>query len=185
MLLCSCGVQTNGNDPVNNNDPIASNIVTPTNVPQVVDDKDAEISIDNLKAYLNTSKADILKTTGSKDESDTISIVESHMVFPCIFSKEVGLTFVFPDYSDEAEPVCIIVNQHSNKNNVNLKGAKPGMLFKEIKSILGDKPITKSWISTEDNTVYKVDYTLDGLLFSFVSYDQDGNNTELYISSDY
>lgn len=58
------------------------------------------------------------------------------------------------------------------------------MNFKDIIDKLGEGEVRKTWLLSEDNIAYKVDFKMDGMIFSFVSYDEVGTYSQLYIYLD-
>lgn len=196
-LLSACGIQQSGNGAVENSatqkpssDITAQNqSVKATEKPSNVEEaslsspvKSAEISTQKLSYFLNSKRSEILKEVGDQIENGTVSIMESHMVFPVIYVKDLGLTFVFPNEIDDFSPTNIVVNKETNFKDVNIKGAKPGMDFKEIMSKIGTSQVVKTWFSNEDNVAYKLDYAVEDLVYSFVSYDEQGKESQLYIT---
>lgn len=144
------------------------------------------LKVNDFKKYLNITRKEIMAMEDIKDDGTlddgTVSLMESHMFFPCIYSKKHGLSFIFPTEESSEKPTYLYMNQESNKANNNIKDAKPGMKFEEIFSYMGKTSVKKTWLASEDNTAYKIDYQLDGLIYSFVSNEEDGNGSELYIS---
>lgn len=180
MILTSCGIQQNSNSTIENNatqKPNSSEVSS-----QISTVKSTETSIQELKQFLNSTRSNILKVVGNQTENGTVSIMESHMLFPFTFAKDLGLTFVFPNEADDFTPIYIIVNKETNLKDVNIKGAKPGMDFKEIMDEMGKSQAVKTWISNEDNVAYKLEYVDDGVVYSFVSYDEQGKESQLYIA---
>lgn len=180
MILTSCGIQQNSNSIIENNatqKPNSSEVSS-----QISTVKSTETSIQELKQFLNSTRSNILKVVGNQTENGTVSIMESHMLFPFTFAKDLGLTFVFPNETDDFTPTYIIVNKETNLKDVNIKGAKPGMDFKEIMDEMGKSQAVKTWISNEDNVAYKLEYVDDGVVYSFVSYDEQGKESQLYIA---
>lgn len=180
MILTSCGIQQNSNSIIENNatqKPNSSEVSS-----QISTVKSTETSIQELKQFLNSTRSNILKVVGNQTENGTVSIMESHMLFPFTFAKDLGLTFVFPNETDDFTPIYIIVNKETNLKDVNIKGAKPGMDFKEIMDEMGKSQAVKTWISNEDNAAYKLEYVDDGVVYSFVSYDEQGKESQLYIA---
>lgn len=180
MILTSCGIQQNSNSIIENNatqKPNSSEVSS-----QISTVKSTETSIQELKQFLNSTRSNILKVVGNQTENGTVSIMESHMLFPFTFAKDLGLTFVFPNETDDFTPIYIIVNKETNLKDVNIKGAKPGMDFKEIMDEMGKSQAVKTWISNEDNVAYKLEYVDDGVVYSFVSYDEQGKESQLYIA---
>lgn len=180
MILTSCGIQQNSNSTIENNatqKPNSSEVSS-----QISTVKSTETSIQELKQFLNSTRSNILKVVGNQTENGTVSIMESHMLFPFTFAKDLGLTFVFPNETDDFTPIYIIVNKETNLKDVNIKGAKPGMDFKEIMDEMGKSQAVKTWISNEDNAAYKLEYVDDGVVYSFVSYDEQGKESQLYIA---
>lgn len=180
MLLTACGIQQNSNSVDENNatQKLNSSEVSSQN-PTV---KSTEISTQEIKQFLNSVRSNVLKVVGNQTENGTVSIMESHIIFPFTFAKDLGLTFVFPNETENFSPTCIIVNKETNLKDVNIKGAKPGMDFKEIMDKMGNSQVVKTWFSNEDNIAYKIDYVVDGVVYSFVSYDEQGKESQLYIS---
>lgn len=180
MILTSCEIQQNSNSTIENNatqKPNSSEVSS-----QISTVKSTETSIQELKQFLNSTRSNILKVVGNQTENGTVSIMESHMLFPFTFAKDLGLTFVFPNETDDFTPIYIIVNKETNLKDVNIKGAKPGMDFKEIMDEMGKSQAVKTWISNEDNAAYKLEYVDDGVVYSFVSYDEQGKESQLYIA---
>lgn len=143
-----------------------------------------EMSLEEVNEFLEMNLSEIISTTGEKfsEDFDTLSIIESHMFFPYVFDKELGLTFVFRNKTDDYKPVCIIVSKDSNVQNFNVYGAKPGMNFSEIQKLLGNADINMTWIGNEENTVYEFCFQEGGVCYRFISYDEKGIDSVLYIS---
>ena len=53
------------------------------------------------------------------------------------------------------------------------------MSFQVIKDKAGYSQVLKTWISSEDNIIYVLQYYVDGLENSFVSFDEQGKQTLL------
>ena len=141
------------------------------------------LSTKDIKNYLNSSKTEILNSIKIQiDKNGTLAIMESHMFFPYAFANDLGLAFIFVNETDDYKPLYIVIDEETNTNEVNLCGAKPGMSFQEIKDKAGYSQVLKTWISSEDNIIYVLKYYVDGLEYSFVSYDDQGMGTELFIA---
>ncbi|MBD3920895.1 hypothetical protein H8B09_19165 [Paenibacillus sp. PR3] len=134
-----------------------------------------------INQYTHIKRDDALSRSEGDASEDTTAIMESHMTFPSVFVLDLGITLVYPDYSDDSLPAYIAINSETNLNNISINGALPGMKFEEIKNRLGDEEVKKSWISSEDVTAYKLEYVLNGITYSFQSYAEDGEASELYI----
>ena len=106
--------------------------------------KKVDMTTKELKQYLGSTRSDILKTVGKGSHATgTMAIMESHMTFPTIWVKNLGLTFVFSNETDDL--LFIVVSQESNVRNVNIRGARPGMTFNDITDLLGDSPVSETW----------------------------------------
>ncbi|MBY9086528.1 hypothetical protein KIH86_20185, partial [Paenibacillus sp. HN-1] len=75
-----------------------------------------------------------------------------------------------------------LVNSDTNSSKISVGDAMPGMNFVEIKRILGEKEMKKTWTSSEEITTYALEYIINGYKFSFQSDQEDGEASELYIS---
>jgi hypothetical protein len=198
MFLCSCGNSANNNNPdVDSVNTATSPKVetsstvklSPTNATessnnnvQPTNSLNPGLTSGDLEGYLKLTRGEAVKQFENNYDTGTLAVLESHMTFPCIFIKDLGITIIYPSEENESKPVYITVNKATNVKNISYKGAKPGMSFKEIKEIAGDTQVIKSWASTEDDVVYKLDYTDSGLNYSFVSYEESGNYSELHVS---
>lgn len=141
----------------------------------------------SIETYLNMKMSEVIEVTkvGFSDDYASLSLTESHMYFPFLFDKELGVTFVFGNTYDDLKPICLVVEQESNIHNFDVKGAKPGVDFKEIQDILGDVECKETWMSNEKNTAYEISYHEDNVVYRFVSYDELGKDSALYISLEY
>ncbi len=135
-----------------------------------------------IKCYLNTKKIDAVNLSNIEDIEGTVAIMESHMFFPCVYVENLGIAFIYPTQDDDSLPIYLSVNSDTNRYNINVLGAMPGMTFAEIKKKLGVEDIKKSWIATEEIVAYVLEYNDNGFNYSFVSYEEDGKYSELYIS---
>ncbi|AIQ14928.1 hypothetical protein [Paenibacillus durus] len=132
--------------------------------------------------FFNIKRGDALKLSKTDSSEDTIAIMESHMNFPCVFVEDLGVTFIYQDFSEDSLPAYISVNSDTNSSSISVGDVKPGMSFVEIKRIMGEKKVKKTWIASEDITAYVLEYIINGYKFSFQSYQEDGEASELYIS---
>jgi hypothetical protein len=133
-------------------------------------------------SYFNTKRRDALKLSKTDSSEDTIAIMESHMTFPCVFVEALGVTFIYPDFSEDSVPIYILVNSNTNSSKISVGDAMPGMNFVEIKRILGEKEMKKTWTPSEEITTYALEYIINGYKFSFQSNQENGEASELYIS---
>jgi hypothetical protein len=198
LFLSACEIQQNSNSNTDNNaiqkpsgkevtsqspsTEAAEKSTTMEKSSQPVPIKTTEISIEELTQFLNSKRSKIIKAVGNHTENGTVSIMESHMIFPFTFVKNLGLTFVFPNETDDFSPTYIIIDKETNIKDFNIKGAKPGMDFRKIMGKLGKSHIVKTWFANEDNVAYKLDYVMDKVVYSFVSYDKQGKESQLYIT---
>lgn len=141
-----------------------------------------ELTTDDLKQYLNMKMSEIEEAFG-EEICGTEAIMESHMVSPCIFIEGLGLTFIFPNDFEDLKPLFLEVGGESYRNNISIKGVIPGMDFDEIMDKLGGQ-VSQTWIANEECIYYQIVYKTDGLVYQFVSYDEEGSYTWLYISLD-
>ena len=163
---------------------ISAELTTETPSPVPSPAISAELTTDDLKYYLDLKMSEVLETYDAEMGPGTLAVMESHMVFPCAFVESLGLTFIFPDDFDDLKPIYINVGGESYLENISIKGANPGMDFSEIMDKL-NSPVTETWIANEDCVYYQIVYKMDGLVYQFVSYDEEGTAVELYISRDW
>ena len=188
LILCGCSVQKNI-------DGIHHSIENEVNTSESDQDKHIENKrvqeeiLDNLELkeitkYFDMEMSEILEeTTGElSDDFDTIPILESHLFFPYLFDETLGLTFVFNNRVDDSNPIYLIVTCESNVQDINVLGARPGMNFVQIKEVLGETEVTKTWLANEDNIAYQLLFKKDNINYRFISYDENGDNSILYIS---
>ncbi|WP_052339441.1 hypothetical protein [Gorillibacterium massiliense] len=189
MMLCSCRFQQNSS-------PVSTSVSTQSSMAKATERPNdslktpesspvttsAVITTKELMGYLNLKRSEILEINGAETGTGTISVMESHMVFPCIFVEQLGLTFIFADDVEDLKPTYIFVSSETNVKNIDVNGAKPGMNFKDILSKLGNGQVKKTWFSNEANLAYQLDFKVGGMLYSFVSDDEQGIDSELYIS---
>lgn len=135
MMLGACGIKENDYGAANMTQKISGGKININNAVNNVERKSGniekglhaspgksmEISNGELKQYLISKKSEILKAVGNQTETGTISITESHMVFPTIFENNLGLTFIFPNETDDISPTYIYINEETNAKNVNIK----------------------------------------------------------------
>lgn len=140
--------------------------------------------LNEFEKYFCMNMSEILEMTNGEisNDFDTMVIPESHMFFPYLFDETLGLTFVFSNKVEDLEPICIIITDESNIQDISVLGAKPGMNFSEIREILKDTKIKKTWLANEDNVVYEVFFTMNNIDYRFISYDEYGEDSILYIS---
>ncbi|GMX61308.1 hypothetical protein Elgi_11120 [Paenibacillus elgii] len=125
---------------------------------------------------LQLTKKDITLKFGKNYEEGTTTIEQSHIIFPTIYYPKEKLTFVFGDEQENSSVRQIIVAAGE------IQGVTSGMNFAEIKSRLGLGEVQETWLGTEDNLAYKLEYQLNGLTYSFISTKPDGRASELVIT---
>lgn len=137
---------------------------------------------DNIKKYFSLTKDELIKQLGGNFQKITTSIEKSSMIFPAVYYKDIGLTFVFGIDDGSSNPQYIIVNKETNIKEINIKGAMPEMSFEEVQKKLGETKINETWISTKDKVAFEIHYLIDGLTYKFVSIYQDGRASQLIIT---
>jgi hypothetical protein len=89
------------------------------------------------------------------------------------FYKKLGITIIFDD-SDNVDFV------HCNKK-IDINGARAGMNFLQIQEKLGKTHVKETWVETEHNKAYEIEYECENLIISFLSFKKDGTNSKLTI----
>jgi hypothetical protein len=64
---------------------------------------------------------------------------------------------------------------------VEFNGARAGMNFKQLQERLGKGAIEKTWYETPENIAYKTSYIFDNNVLTFLSFEEDGSNSWLWI----
>lgn len=143
-----------------------------------------DLELKEITKYFDMEMSEILEEiTGElSDDFDTIPILESHLFFPYLFDETLGLTFVFNNKVDDSNPIYLIVTCESNVQDINVLGARPGMNFVQIKEVLGETEVTKTWLANEDNIAYQLLFKKDKIDYRFISYNENGDDSILYIS---
>lgn len=188
FILCGCSAQKNGSEMNQLNEKEIS--TSENNYNEISEDKQNneisgnELPLKDVTKYLNMKKSEILEETSGvlSDDVDSISMIQSHLIFPYIFDDKLGLTFVFNNKIDNSNPIYLIVTSESNVRNINILGARPGMNFEQIKEVLGEIEVTKIWLGNEDNLAYSLSFKKDNKEFQFISYEENGENSILFIS---
>lgn len=122
--ISGCGIQQNSEGTSGNSiiekqssgmiqsspETVTDSISTKGNNMQKSATKSTEISSQEMKKYLESKRSEIFKTVGnSVEHGDTVSIMESHMVFPVLFVEKLGFTFIFPNETDDYTPTYISI----------------------------------------------------------------------------
>lgn len=89
------------------------------------------------------------------------------------YYDELGITIVF-DYYGKIEFI-----ECTDKYVYN--GVSTGMSFEEIQAILGKSEIDEGWYETPDNKVYSINYSIDGVIFNFISFETDYSESYLTV----
>jgi hypothetical protein len=91
--------------------------------------------------------------------------------FQGYYYKNLGLIFVFEDDDSLSFIDC------DDKFEIN--GAKTGMNFAQIQALLGEAQIEETWFESPDNKAYEITYKIDGCIYWFMSFYDDGNDSNL------
>lgn len=175
LMICLLSVSCKSNDVQPN--PEENQDITSTNT-----ESTESVTEEDLENYLSMRKSEIITMSKENHVDGSLGIIESHMVFPCLFVEDIGLTFIFPDDSEDAIPLFILINTNSNVQKITLDGVKAGKNFKEIMGILGETDIVKTWITNEEHDAYFITYNSEKMTYTFVSEDSDGRDSEMFIS---
>ncbi len=132
-----------------------------------------------FKEMLNLSKDELISRLGENYIEATTAVEKSHIIFPCIIYKDLGLTLVLGG----GMVGYIIVNTEINIRGVVIN--KLGMNFEEIRARLGEAEVNETWKATRLIKSYEIHYVVDGLKYTFLSLYKDGRATELIISEDW
>ncbi len=87
------------------------------------------------------------------------------------YYKELGLTFIF-----NHKLLWIDCD-----DNIDIRGARPGMTFEEIMKVLGDAEIEDTFIEIPENKAYEIRYDLDGFTLCCESVNKDGSGSWFYM----
>ncbi|MBP2639336.1 MAG: hypothetical protein H6Q66_287 [Firmicutes bacterium] len=149
-------------------------------------DTQTQISLENtfdgtyFKEMLYLAKEELISRLGENYLEGTTAIEKSHIIFPLLFYKDLGLTFVFSAGKVERIEVC----EETNIKGININDAKPGMNFEEIRYKLGEAEVNETWKATKAIKAYEIHYVVDGLQYKFMSGYKDGRASKLIISED-
>jgi hypothetical protein len=124
---------------------------------------------EDVTRYAYMYKDEIINELGSEYE-----IVETGAEGVCVgyHYNHLGLTFTFGD-QDVAWIDC--------DEKVDINGARAGMNFTQVQEILGKTFIEKTWVETPENTAYQLIYEANKCLVFFLSYYEDGRDTEVFV----
>ncbi|MWC27336.1 hypothetical protein [Paenibacillus sp. MMS18-CY102] len=141
-------------------------------------------SEDMIHQYLGVKRGDALKLSASGSSEDTVAMQGSHMMFPTVYVEDLGVTFIYPDDGVDSLPISLAVNEDTQSGILNEIGARPGMNFQQIKRLMGQQEVKKTWTASEEDVTYELLYLMNGLRFSLQSCRQDGEASELYLSAE-
>ncbi len=133
-----------------------------------------------IKELFNLSREELISRLGEIYGEGTTAIEKSHIIFPVLFYKDEGLTFVF----GAGKVGYIEVVRDSNIKGINVNGADPGMNFEEIYDKLGETEVYETWIASKTLKAYEIHYVIDGLKYKFLSRYKDGRASKLIITED-
>lgn len=125
----------------------------------------------DIDRYLYMPKSDIVKELGN-----SYKVVEtgSEGLQEGFYYEDIGLTFTF----DEESQWVLWIDCDSK---VDINGARAGMDFSQIQKALGKGQITETWVETPENVAYELGYRIGDSLVYFLSYQQSGEDSEVYI----
>ena len=132
-----------------------------------------------FKEMINLSKDELISRLGENYIEGTLAIEKSHIILPCLFYRDLGLTFVLGG----GEVRYINVGTEINIRGIAIN--KRGMNFDEIRAKLGEAEVNETWKATRLIKSYEIHYVDDGLKYTFLSLYKDGRATELIISEDW
>jgi hypothetical protein len=133
-----------------------------------------------FKALFNLSKEELISRFGENYIEGTTTVEKSHIILPCLYYKDLGLTFILGDGMVR----YIRIYSETNNKGINVNGAKPGMNFEEICNKLGEAEVNETWEATKTIKAYEIHYGIDGLVYKFLSRYQDGRASKLIITDD-
>jgi len=99
------------------------------------------------------------------------------------YYEHLGLTFVFDFTEDDFYPQWIEAEEPFE-----VGGARPGMSFSEIQSILGTGESYSDSDESDDDMMYarySIEYIFGKLRYVFYAYNEDGEDSYLYITPNY
>ena len=99
------------------------------------------------------------------------------------YYEHLGLTFVFDDTEDDLYPLWI-----DAEAPFEVGGARPGMNFSEIQNVLGAGEVYSDLDESADDMMYprySLEYIIGKLRYVFYAYNEDGEDSYLYITPNY
>jgi hypothetical protein len=191
VLLCSCVNKNNNNIPTQTQQTSTKfeskeSTYNPTHAMPITNSTPSgsieQDPFEIIHQLLSLKWSDALKMAKLDDSECRTTRMESHMPFPCVFVEDIKITIIYGNAFDDYPPLALLLQSDTRNDLLNAIKAKPDMKFEEIKKLMGDQEVRKTWISSEDSTAYELAYVINGLKFSFQSYEEDGEASGLYIS---
>lgn len=131
-------------------------------------------SVEDIEAFFNMKKTDIIKLLGNDYYEGTLAIDECSVPLNALMYQD-SLTF-YGLVDDSSMPTRI-----ECADGIEIMGLKNGMTFNSIQKVLGKANVTKTWISNEDRVAFKLEYNLANIKLKILSYNEDGEASYLVV----
>ena len=135
--------------------------------------KEEKFDYDMLYTYIDMSRSELINQLG-ENFAETQTGPEGSL--DGLLYKELGLEFAL----DEDKVLVIYCS-----DKVDFNGARAGMNFEQIQEKLGKAKIEETWYEIPENTAFFVEYIIDNNELTFVSFNEDGSDSMLWVSKVY
>ena len=129
------------------------------NITQAQSPQEAALDGIYFKEMFHLSKEELISRLGEPHVEGTTAIEKSHIILPCLFYHDLGVTFIL---GGGAVRYIKIVSE-TNIKDININDAKPGMNFEEIRYKLGEAEVNETWEASKTIKIYEMHYVITGL----------------------
>ena len=135
---------------------------------------------EQIKTYLNMTVSEIEKVTGNTiNEEENITIFSSEDSYQGLYLDNSSFYFFCKEDEKIEKPIGLTFYGKYHNEYLKVIGLSKDMNFQNIMSLWGTKKIEESVEGNEH--YYRIRYEKNGLLYSFVSEDSEGNSFNTYI----
>ena len=135
---------------------------------------------EQIKTYLNMTVSEIEKVTGNTiNEEEYITAFSFENTYKGLYLDNSSFYFLCREDKTQGKPVALIFYGKYQNDYLKMIGLSKDMNFQDIMGLWGETEIEESQKDNEYH--YKIKYERNGLLYSFVSENSEGDSFNTFI----